>query len=425
MTLLLLAAGVRWMQAQQELATIEIEAQMIDAGATDQPLARQAFVPADVQGAEIVELGNGWARVRVLVKGAHEGSVYRQTRLYQQQGAGWQRVAPSANRWGRSQQLESHYFIFRYFAQDEDAVAAAAPILDAIYPTFHAALIADAPASTNAPPTPKIIVMVDPTRASGLTVGQAGAPDVPLTLPSPSATLARIEVTEEALLVQGVALALFDHLAAQSELFHDLPVRWRRLHDALRLWLLWDQELPLATWREPLVRWVFWADEGIGTKGAASTSPLVPAFLPELCADQRLWMSTQAAIGGAVLCFARPDGEEGSLAFRYPIPPPLTLPGLQGEGMDSPSTVLSTTEQPLPSTAIVAFATLFEYVSASYGAEGSGTEKSGAAEVRALMAAIPTYESWETLIPALFARSKGDFEAGWNAFLAEEYGLAH
>jgi hypothetical protein len=243
MTLLLLAVRVRWMRAQQELATIEsevrsaveIEVQMtdkglIDTGVMNHPPASHSFTPSGVQGAEILELGNGWARVRVTVQG--EEGIYRQMRIYQeptQQGTEWVRVRSTGSRWGRPRQWESTYFRFQYYTQDEEAVKAAAPKLDALYPTFYAALFA------GDPPSQKVVVVLDPAATIVSQNGTTRVQDAPLTLPSPSATLAPLEVSEETLLVQGAALALFNRLAAQSDTLNKLPTGANYLHASIPL----------------------------------------------------------------------------------------------------------------------------------------------------------------------------------------------
>jgi hypothetical protein len=404
---------------------------------------RQEFGPAvaGVQEAEILNVGNGCTRLLVTVQGEDGGDLYRQTRVYQQQWSGWVRVPPSANYWGSPRQWESEFFLFRYFAQDEEAVYAAAPKLDALYPTFYAALMA------SDPPSPKVVIELDPGATLVLGNGATTAQDVPLTLPSPSATLAPVEVSEEALLVQGAALALFNRLSAQSDALNKRLEGWRLMRSGLRLWLLWDQELPLARWRdalggsgdtvhrfhklplarwrEPLVRWVFGADEGV----AVSKGVNVPAFAHDFCAHHRLWLSTEAEIDMPVICVQHVRGGEAFLAFRYSSPPHMLPSFITREESLYTEEISDAVASSLHYTAVVAFATLFEYVSVREGAEVNSTE-GGSAEimraqrVAAFIAAIPNHTNWDSLIHALYGESQGDFEAGWNAFLAERYGLA-
>jgi hypothetical protein len=72
----------------------------------------------------------------------------------------------------------------------------------------------------------------------------------------------------------------------------------------------------------------------------------------------------------------------------------------------------------LPSTPSVvpisiAVATLIEYAVATYGRE----------RLPALVASLSQHNNWETLIPAVYGVSAAEFEAGWQAYLATNYGL--
>ena len=58
-------------------------------------------------------------------------------------------------------------------------------------------------------------------------------------------------------------------------------------------------------------------------------------------------------------------------------------------------------------------ATLIEYAVATYDRE----------RLPALVAGLGHYESWETLIPAVYGVSPAEFEAGWQAYLAAQYGV--
>jgi hypothetical protein len=61
----------------------------------------------------------------------------------------------------------------------------------------------------------------------------------------------------------------------------------------------------------------------------------------------------------------------------------------------------------------VALATLIEYAAARYGRE----------RLPALVAGLGHYESWDTLLPAVYGVSPTDFEAGWQAYLKAHYGV--
>lgn len=58
-------------------------------------------------------------------------------------------------------------------------------------------------------------------------------------------------------------------------------------------------------------------------------------------------------------------------------------------------------------------ATLIEYAVAAYGRE----------RLPVLLAGLGQYESWETLLPAIYGVTPGAFETGWQAYLAAHYGV--
>lgn len=62
----------------------------------------------------------------------------------------------------------------------------------------------------------------------------------------------------------------------------------------------------------------------------------------------------------------------------------------------------------------VAVATLIEYAVATYGRE----------RLPAFVAGLGQYERWEMLIPAVYGVSAAEFEAGWQAYLTAQYGVA-
>jgi hypothetical protein len=64
------------------------------------------------------------------------------------------------------------------------------------------------------------------------------------------------------------------------------------------------------------------------------------------------------------------------------------------------------------STRVVMTATLIEYAVASYGHE----------QLPVLLAGLARYDTWDTLIPAVYGVSSAKFEEGWQAYMAKEYG---
>ena len=48
----------------------------------------------------------------------------------------------------------------------------------------------------------------------------------------------------------------------------------------------------------------------------------------------------------------------------------------------------------------------------------------GQEQLPVLVAGLGHYESWATLIPAVYGVSATEFEAGWQAYLATQYGVS-
>lgn len=358
-----------------------------------------------VTNLEVVNLGYDWATVRVEVQRSDESALYRQTRVYQKSAQGWSRIAPTTAYWGRPQQLESRYFIFHYFSQDAAAVADHVERYDDLYAAFYTAFFQDSPSGE------KLVVKVDPTLVPR-ELSQPSALHNTLIVASQAAILAPAELSAGDLFAQSLALALFEHLALQASWRYELPDHWRPVRNALRLWLIWEQELPLAVWREPLVRWVF-RDPEIAT---LPKNPLAPAFAHKLCADHWLWMAAPIDIAVPVICLPNREGESQVYAWRYHYPSPVkrTLHQL----MRGSTQFQDETGQMDPfsdDTAVtIALATVIEYADTTY--EGN--------YIATLLATLPEHETLETLIPAAVGVSLAEFDAGWHTFLAEQYGLS-
>ncbi|HMN31087.1 MAG TPA: hypothetical protein PKE45_23235 [Caldilineaceae bacterium] len=74
-----------------------------------------------------------------------------------------------------------------------------------------------------------------------------------LMVASPAVYLAPVELTDADLLAQSIVLPLLDDVLAQASKRHAIGPSWWPLLAGLRLWQLWDLDLPLVTWREDVV----------------------------------------------------------------------------------------------------------------------------------------------------------------------------
>jgi hypothetical protein len=232
---------------------------------------------------------------------------------------------------------------------------------------------------------------------------QTKQPDA-IIIGSPAATLTPVALTEGDIMTQAVALELLKKLSSKVTELYDLPHRWLPLRDGLRLWLLWDQELPLAIWHQPVVRWVFLQPMNAVAPEASSFSE----FAYALCANHSLWMVSPIEAGIPLLCLPPTKKGERILSWRLPSSlPPLTSDLSYSHDHDRAASSAESV------TKIVALATVVEYAVTTFGSD----------RLPILLATLPAHESWETLIPAVYGISLEDFQNGWHTFLGEHYGI--
>jgi hypothetical protein len=364
---------------------------------------------------ELLDLADDVAVVEMTLPAVEDRPALRQPLVYQRIDAGWLRTAPTAALWDVSRRLETTYFVFRIFDQDAKAVKAAAARLDALYPTVYGSFLPGMPRGE------KLMVQVDPAQPPGEIAKRATNHD-PLVVASPAAYLAPEAISQADLLAQSVVLALLEALKTQgAQRYSDEPYSlsfrsggislWQWLA-GVQLWQLWANDLPLAAWREPVVQWVF-----SDLYDAQGNLQVAPDFMPEFCALHGLWVYTPMQVQIPLSCDS-PDRLVHYLAWRIAYPRPVQLgqlampiaadaaPGLQ-------SVMGEAGRSPHPAAA-VALATVLEYAAETYGPE----------RIPLLLAALNQHARAETLIPAVFGVSAIDFEAGWQAYLAEQYGVS-
>lgn len=381
------------------------------ADATEANLLRIVEMPSNpleiVTHVDIRGLGEDWAVVDVTIQPTADGPSYRQTRVYREDERGWTRTHASAARWGTVRQLESDHFIFIYHTVDEAAVRHAAPQLDILYPPMHNPLYKPWPADT------KLTITLDPEQRPGR-ISRAGQPNPGIVVASPAAALLPTDLPPGDALLQTLVLALFNQLATETSeaTVQMVPGHWNRLHNAARLWFMWEHNLPLASWRKPLVQWVLETPDNSPRRDAYA----VPTFARELCAHHELWMPSPLDLHVPIHCSQRRDGAVTIAAWRHHDPP--TLQSIDALLYRPFATVHDTAlyqEVPLPEPGphAIILATLLEYVSATYG---KGI-------MPLLLTRVPQHQHADTLIPAVFGVPLTEFEQGWRAFLVEQYEL--
>ncbi len=421
--LVAVAAWWSWQRAQLGLAEIgtELEAKVIAElwrdtkakttnGVIDVKTVKNLELPSDpseiVTQVEIRDLGRDRAVVEVMLQPTQNGSGYRQTRLYRQSERGWLRASPSAARWGDARSLQSQYFVFHYQALDEAAVVQAAPRLDELAPMisrlFNEKLKVDH----------KVAIVVDPEHAPGIILPES-EPQSRLTVTSPTAALVPSDMAAGDVLLQALVIALFKQLGSETAADDYVSINSLRLRSGLRLWFIWEQQLPLKVWQEPLLQWIL---EG-ATNTQMRNAHNVPDFAHDLCAHHSVWMISPLEVDVPILCWQGSDGEAKLSAWPYPhMIADLLLGSLLYGGIANMDTISQSADMLLPGPGPyeILTATVFEYVSATYGR----------GMILPFLAAIPKHHRAETLIPAVFGVPLASFTEGWHEFLNERYAPA-
>jgi hypothetical protein len=226
-----------------------------------------------------------------------------------------------------------------------------------------------------------------------------------LRVPSPALYLAPVELTDAALLAQSVVLPLIEHVLAQASEQYQIDSAWQPMLGGLRLWQLWDLDLPLTTWRKDVVQWLY-VDS---PRAPAARQVVLPDRYEALCAGHILWLPSPVQLGIPLLC-TELDGKHWYFASWGSRDPLLRLDQF---AVPAPRSLVEGSVPVSHPGQAIALATLIEYAVATYGRE----------RLPALVAGLGHYDSWETLIPAVYGVSATEFEAGWQAYLTAHYGV--
>jgi hypothetical protein len=360
-----------------------------------------------------IQIQGDLAVARVVMYTEHGAPAYRQTRFYRRIGPNWRQTAPDATLWGPEHSLETRSFVYHFRQNDEQAVIAVAPQMDAMYHIMWRNF--GLPISRASSPLPtmfggeKLFIDVSVTQPPGQAIAWFSAPDR-IIVPSPALYLAPVELTDVELLAQSLALALSRHVLAQASEHHAIGAAWQPMVKGLRLWQVWDLDLPLAAWREEVVQWVYVEGPAVGP----GQSFVLPNGYPALCAAHKLWLPSPAELNLPLIC-GRPEWEEQSFPLwrlRDPLArlDQFVAPLRPGGYLEEPD---SLRRSPHPGQT-VALATLIEYAVAAYGRE----------RLPALVAGLGQYETWDALLSAVYGVSAAEFEIGWQAYLAAHFDIS-
>lgn len=398
------ATQAEWQQIASELAAaVQQEVAGVDpTWPATAPAQRFDLAQAELaQGTPTIRLRalqGDQAVVTVLTPTMAQVPAYRQTQFYHRTTAGWQQTAPDVTLWGLPQALETASFRWRYQVNDAEVVAAVAPQLETLYTTmrhnFGLAYV---------PPSNKLALEVSITQPAGYVSPWFGVADA-YVVTSPALYRAPMEMTDAELLAQSLALPLLNTVIAQAREHHRVHAGWQPLLTGVRLWQLWELELPLSSWRQEVVKWLY----GELARTDLGRRVVLPAHYAELCAAHTLWLPSPLQINIPLACtdldqrgyFATPD--------RHRLKLHLTYLGSSTFGWYSKTSVERVDQR----GQTVLLATLIEYAMTTYGRE----------RLPILIAALHQHKNWEALLPAVYGVSVAEFEAGWHMYLLTHYG---
>jgi hypothetical protein len=385
-----LTALYLWQQAQAGIAQIETE--LHETVELEAWMAQSRAITAEV---ERVDLRTGQAMALVRVVDPQQPLPYREVRFYQETNGGWQRSAPDASFWGSQQRLESDFFTFDFRQRDGLTVAKAAVELDTLYRQMHELLGLPIPVNAGAGEKMHVTLAVEE-----LPPGSFGDFDgTSLTITSPLLRPLPEHMSETDSLVESVALPLRRHLTAAAVgplSVYSSPTP--ELVAGLRQWLTWETDGLLAEYRIELVRWLY--------ANAPDGPRRVPDSYSEICQTLDFWeisfmMNSLFSCSGLLPILPPHNFTPPTRLWHLPLAEPMEMTQSFGQSYE-PRLGRS-----------LAIATVLEYAVKTYGP----------ATIPLILQTVPARSSWDQTAPDLFGVSAEAFEAGWHAYLVDEYGL--
>jgi hypothetical protein len=194
---------------------------------------------------------------------------------------------------------------------------------------------------------------------------------------------------------------LIDKREAQGgPLWKNSFLSWSPFVYAFPLWEVWQDGGPLAAGHENIVRWLYQnSQDGLPYH-------LLPDGYDRLCRTYRIWRFSPSALKIPLTCTDedKVTGEHRNASLKSLIP--LKMLHLITHPNDAESA-----ERPFDMA--ITGESVIEYIVAAYGRD----------KLPSLVDGLGRYTTLDALIPALFGRSLSDFEAGWQTYLAQHYGL--
>jgi hypothetical protein len=330
---------------------------------------------------------------------AGEMLAYRETRFYQQSVEGWRRIDPVLDLMGPWQILETKYFTIRHRAIDDLAVREAAPRLDLLYEQMRRdfGLLHSLGAQVATLNTINLVVAYDLSNEYNTSFANRT-----IVVPSPTMLSIPEEMTDTLILYQSVVFPLASLTLADFNSQHpDIPrislQVWGPVMGALRLWEVWNAGGPLAEGRQIVVAWLYQNAQAV----TSDAYRLTPADYERLCRLYRVWKLSPRTMAIPLFCSDADEIQETT--YNTVLQTRLNDLAMGVQHISLPVAMVDGT---------VAWETVLEYVVATYGRD----------HLPRLITALNEHNGWLSLSPAVFGIPAADFEEGWQAYLADQYG---
>jgi len=308
-------------------------------------------------------------------------------------------AAPDAALWGPERSLETPSVLFTFRQHDAASIIAVALQVEEIYATIRRNF--GLPSKSGAE---KLVIDVSVTQAPGQIYSRILLLEGldTLRVPSPALYQAPVAFTDTELLAQSIALPMLDYLLIEARDHHQISMKWQPMMSSLELWQLWDLDLPLSRWRNALVKWVY---VDLPTTKLGEAIPL-PGHYTTLCTEHKLWLRSPQEIHLPFLCI-NPGQAQESYPWWEAHHPPLRL-GALAAPFNPEYYSGALINRVVDGGQLIALSTLVDYAVVTYGRE----------RLPLLLGNLGQFDTWETLIPAVYGVSAAEFEAGWQEYLS-------
>jgi hypothetical protein len=396
--LLLIATGATlyvWRRAERgaqmledELrATIAVEVQTTQSARSQQDTPNLGTPVTSIQTPEITYHSN---IVSVLVESSviePNGESYwvRLRHFYRLTEYDWVRVLPSQDILGERRSLETEFFSFSYHEIDAASVEAVAAGIDAIY--------IDLRQDYGLPPVAERLTIVIHTDQSK--VEFACYPPNHLCLPSPALASLPVDLSEQEALQLQLLNALVYRVRSEALEVARFKYEWQLAEVVLPRMQMRRHNHRLSAWHTELVSWLY----GIQTRMPKPDQEMLERELERLC-DSHQIASRQRLVADVIsanLCVA-PSRSDLYFLTQYKATDTL------GRVLwPDPEWWVGKPFHP----EVLAFETLLDYLVGTYGRDA----------LPKLVDGFRRYNTWQTLISAVFGISAEEFERGWQEYL--------